>query len=77
MSERFVVIPGTSGHGKKRMRERAGIGGGTASRAAQKAYDCGFRRCETKGSLEKRLKSLYGRVEVHTVRAEGIFRCVK
>ena len=32
---------------------------------------------ETKGSLEKRLKSLYGRVEVHTVRAEGIFRCVK
>ena len=32
---------------------------------------------ETKGSLEKRLKSLYDRVEVHTVRAEGIFRCVK
>ena len=32
---------------------------------------------ETKGSLEKRLKSLYGRVEVHTVRAEGILRCVK
>ena len=32
---------------------------------------------ETKESLEKRLRSLYGRVEIHTVRAEGIFRCVK
>ncbi len=32
---------------------------------------------ETKESLEKRLKSLYGRAEIHTVRAEGIFRCVK
>jgi ubiquinone/menaquinone biosynthesis C-methylase UbiE len=32
---------------------------------------------ETRDSLEKRLKSLYHRVQVHTVRAEGIFRCVK
>ena len=32
---------------------------------------------ETRDSLEKRLKSLYDRVQVHTVRAEGIFRCVK
>jgi len=32
---------------------------------------------ETKRSLEERLKSLYAMVEVHSVRAEGIFRCVK
>ena len=32
---------------------------------------------ETKESLTKRLRSLYTQVEVHTVRAEGIFRCVK
>ncbi len=32
---------------------------------------------ETKESLTKRLQTLYTQVEVHTVRAEGIFRCVK
>ena len=32
---------------------------------------------ETKESLQNRLKALYSQVEVHTVRAEGIFRCVK
>ncbi len=32
---------------------------------------------ETRDSLKKRLKSLYDQVQVHTVRAEGIFRCVK
>ena len=32
---------------------------------------------ETKESLESRLKSFYREAEVHTVRAEGIFRCVK
>ncbi len=32
---------------------------------------------ETKQSLEARLRSLYSEAEVHTVRAEGIFRCVK
>ena len=32
---------------------------------------------ETKESLEERLRSLYTEVHVHTVRAEGIFRCVK
>ena len=32
---------------------------------------------ETKESLEARLRGLYAEVEVHTVRAEGIFRCVK
>ena len=32
---------------------------------------------ETKESLESRLKGLYREAEVHTVRAEGIFRCVK
>ncbi len=32
---------------------------------------------ETRESLTKRLRSLYTQVEVHTVRAEGIFRCVK
>ena len=32
---------------------------------------------ETRQSLEERLGRLYDRVEVHTVRAEGIFRCVK
>ena len=32
---------------------------------------------ETKETLKKRLDGLYSRVEVHTVRAEGIFCCVK
>ena len=32
---------------------------------------------ETKASLESRLKELYTEVSVHTVRAEGIFRCRK
>ena len=32
---------------------------------------------ETKESLTKRLQALYDQVEVHTVHAEGIFRCVK
>ena len=32
---------------------------------------------ETKESLTKRLQALYTQVEVHTVHAEGIFRCVK
>ena len=32
---------------------------------------------DTKESLQKRLEVLYSRVEVHAVRAEGIFRCVK
>ena len=32
---------------------------------------------ETKQSLDARLRSLYSEAEVHTVRAEGIFRCVK
>ena len=32
---------------------------------------------ETKESLTKRLQALYTQAEVHTVRAEGIFRCVK
>ncbi len=32
---------------------------------------------ETRESLEARLRSLYAKVDVHTVRAEGIFRCVK
>ena len=32
---------------------------------------------ETRESLEARLRSLYSEVDVHTVRAEGIFRCVK
>ena len=32
---------------------------------------------ETKESLESRLRGLYQEVEVHAVRAEGIFRCVK
>ena len=32
---------------------------------------------ETKESLGKRLEELYSKVEVHTVNAEGIFRCVK
>ena len=32
---------------------------------------------ETKESLTNRLRTLYAQVEVRTVRAEGIFRCVK
>ena len=32
---------------------------------------------ETKESLTRRLRALYSQVEVHTVHAEGIFRCVK
>jgi Methylase involved in ubiquinone/menaquinone biosynthesis len=32
---------------------------------------------ETRESLEARLRSLYSAVDVHAVRAEGIFRCVK
>ena len=32
---------------------------------------------ETVESLEKRLRGLYAEVDVHTVRAEGIFKCVK
>ncbi len=32
---------------------------------------------ETKDSLEKRLKGLYAQASVHTVKAEGIFCCVK
>ncbi|MBR5094280.1 MAG: class I SAM-dependent methyltransferase [Oscillospiraceae bacterium] len=32
---------------------------------------------ETKESLEERLRGLYPEVEVHPVRAEGIFKCVK
>ena len=32
---------------------------------------------ETQESLTKRLRALYAQVEVHTVHAEGIFRCVK
>lgn len=32
---------------------------------------------ETKESLRRRLEGLYAQVEAHTVRAEGIFRCVK
>ena len=32
---------------------------------------------ETKESLEARLKTLYSNVELHTVNAEGVFRCVK
>ncbi len=32
---------------------------------------------ETKESLTKRLQALYTQAEVHTVHAEGIFRCVK
>ncbi len=32
---------------------------------------------ETEESLKERLRSLYAEVEVHSVRAEGIFRCVK
>ena len=32
---------------------------------------------ETIGSLGSRLHELYSEVEVHSVRAEGIFRCVK
>ena len=32
---------------------------------------------ETKESLEDRLCGLYSEVEVHAVRAEGVFRCVK
>ncbi len=32
---------------------------------------------ETKGSLGERLHELYNEAEVHSVRAEGIFRCVK
>lgn len=32
---------------------------------------------ETKESLTKRLQALYTQVEVHAVRAEGVFRCVK
>ncbi|MDO4988934.1 MAG: class I SAM-dependent methyltransferase [Eubacteriales bacterium] len=32
---------------------------------------------ETAESLKKRLRGLYAEVDVHTVRAEGIFKCVK
>ena len=32
---------------------------------------------ETAKSLKERLRGLYTEVEVHTVRAEGVFRCVK
>jgi len=32
---------------------------------------------ETKESLRTRLEALYSKVDVHTVRAEGVFRCVK
>ncbi|MBQ6146509.1 MAG: methyltransferase domain-containing protein [Clostridia bacterium] len=32
---------------------------------------------ETQESLTKRLRTLYAQVEVHTVHAEGIFRCMK
>ena len=32
---------------------------------------------ETAESLKERLRGLYAEVEVHTVRAEGVFRCVK
>ena len=32
---------------------------------------------ETKASLESRLRELYTEVSVHTVQAEGIFRCRK
>ena len=32
---------------------------------------------ETAESLEARLRGLYAKVDVHTVRAEGIFKCVK
>ena len=32
---------------------------------------------ETKGSLEKRLHGMYREVELQTIHAEGIFRCVK
>ena len=32
---------------------------------------------ETEGSLRERLRGLYSQVEVHSVRAEGIFKCVK
>ena len=32
---------------------------------------------ETEESLKKRLRGLYAEVDVHTVRAEGIFKCVK
>ena len=32
---------------------------------------------ETKESLQTRLEALYSQAEVHAVRAEGIFRCVK
>ena len=32
---------------------------------------------ETQESLTKRLRTLYSQVEVHTVHAEGIFRCMK
>ena len=32
---------------------------------------------ETKESLKTRLKGLYRETEIHAVRAEGIFRCVK
>ena len=32
---------------------------------------------ETKASLESRLRSIYSEVSVHTVQAEGIFRCRK
>ena len=32
---------------------------------------------ETQESLTRRLRALYSQVEVHTVHAEGIFRCVK
>ena len=32
---------------------------------------------ETRESLEQRLKALYREASVHTVKAEGIFRCVK
>lgn len=32
---------------------------------------------ETIGSLEARLHKLYSEAEVHSLRAEGIFECVK
>ena len=32
---------------------------------------------DTKESLQTRLEALYSQAEVHAVRAEGVFRCVK
>ena len=32
---------------------------------------------ETRESLEERLRELYSEVEVRSVRAEGVFKCVK